>query len=226
MAQQTREARNAKRRANYAKKFAGRALWMFTCLGCGQTLEACRPNQLRCKPCKRALEKVQLDKKRANLPRFAKQLKCCVCGRDAIGKQPNQLACEQCVPRFRLMRNYRRRKERMKTDPQFAAAQYLRNRVNNALAFRGAEKCDSLRRLVGCSKAELVAHIESKFRDGMTWETRGVKGWHIDHIIPCSAFDLTKPEEQLRCFHYTNLQPLWWHENMAKSNNIPIPEPR
>ena len=42
----------------------------------------------------------------------------------------------------------------------------------------------------------------------MTWDNYGGY-WHIDHIIPCCRFDLTKEEEQLKCFHYTNLQPLF-----------------
>ena len=41
---------------------------------------------------------------------------------------------------------------------------------------------------------------------------------HIDHIKPCAKFDLTKKEEQEKCFHYTNLQPLWAIDNMMKSN--------
>jgi hypothetical protein len=46
------------------------------------------------------------------------------------------------------------------------------------------------------------------------------KEYHIDHIIPCASFDLTKPEDQAKCFHYTNLQPLWASENLAKGSKI------
>ena len=53
----------------------------------------------------------------------------------------------------------------------------------------------------------------------MDWENYGFgdNKWHIDHIIPCAAFDLTIPEQQKRCFHYTNLQPLWQRENLSKA---------
>jgi len=56
----------------------------------------------------------------------------------------------------------------------------------------------------------------------MNWDNYGLYGWHIDHIIPCDAFNLIEEEEQLKCFHYTNLQPLWAEENLRKSNNLLI----
>jgi hypothetical protein len=43
---------------------------------------------------------------------------------------------------------------------------------------------------------------------------------HIDHIRPCSSFDLTKPKEQVKCFHYTNTQPLWAKENLSKGAKL------
>ena len=43
--------------------------------------------------------------------------------------------------------------------------------------------------------------------------------WHVDHIIPCCKFDMKNPEDQKKCFHYTNLQPLWATENLRKSGS-------
>jgi hypothetical protein len=63
-------------------------------------------------------------------------------------------------------------------------------------------------------------YLESHFKTGMTWENHGKFGWHIDHIIPCASFDLTDLEQQKKCFHYTNFQPLWWRENILKSDNL------
>ena len=51
----------------------------------------------------------------------------------------------------------------------------------------------------------------------MTWDKVG-KEIHIDHIKPCAKFDLTKKEEQEKCFHYTNLQPLWACDNLMKGS--------
>jgi hypothetical protein len=71
-------------------------------------------------------------------------------------------------------------------------------------------------RLLGCSGAEARAHLTSLFKPGMSWDRASRSQWHIDHIVPCSAFDLSDPEQARRCFHYTNLQPLWARENGAK----------
>jgi len=45
---------------------------------------------------------------------------------------------------------------------------------------------------------------------------KGMKEWHIDHSQPCCKFDLSKESEQRKCFHYSNLQPLFATENLVK----------
>ena len=94
----------------------------------------------------------------------------------------------------------------------------LRKRILNAL--NGKDKSAKSMELIGCDINCLREHLESQFKDGMTWENRGLHGWHIDHIIPCASFDLSKEDEQKKCFHYTNLQPLWAKENLRKSDSI------
>ena len=111
-----------------------------------------------------------------------------------------------------------RYKERYRTDPQFKIAVALRKRVVLALKTRGISKSRSMRELLGCSVQDLRAHLEKQFRPGMNWENHGE--WHIDHIRPCAAFDLTLVAEQKVCFHYLNLQPLWAEENMKKSAKL------
>ena len=50
----------------------------------------------------------------------------------------------------------------------------------------------------------------------MKWDNHGLYGWHIDHIQPCNSFDLSNEEEQKKCFHYSNMQPLWAFDNLSK----------
>lgn len=68
--------------------------------------------------------------------------------------------------------------------------------------------------LVGCSVVDLRRHIESLFLPGMTWSNRSL--WHVDHIRPCVSFDISNAEQLSACFHFTNLRPLWAHDNMVK----------
>jgi hypothetical protein len=104
--------------------------------------------------------------------------------------------------------------ERYNSDPEFNIATRLRGRLGIALRAQGTNKAGRTEELVGLPFEELKKYIESLFVDGMTWENR--KLWDIDHIKPVSSFDLTNPEEQKKCFHYTNLQPLWKEDNLKK----------
>jgi endogenous inhibitor of DNA gyrase (YacG/DUF329 family) len=112
------------------------------------------------------------------------------------------------------------RKNRRETDIQYRIKQYLRSRINSAISHQKTTKHSSSLKLLGCSIQEAKEHIEKQFKKGMTWENYGHKTWHIDHIIPCASFDLTDPEQQKKCFHYTNLQPLWAYENFSKGAKI------
>jgi hypothetical protein len=111
-------------------------------------------------------------------------------------------------------------KKRRQTDINYKILITLRNRIRNALKNKKEIKSKKTLELLGCSLKEARNYIQSQFKEGMTWENHGYKGWHIDHIIPCAAFDLTDPEQQKKCFHYTNLQPLWWNENLSKGSKI------
>jgi hypothetical protein len=116
-------------------------------------------------------------------------------------------------------RKHRRRltekeKMRFKTNIQFRLIKNLRRRT--CAVIRGRYKSAPTLKLLGCSVDECKAYLESKFQPGMTWDNYGLYGWHIDHIIPCDAFDLSDPQQQKKCFHYTNLQPLWWRDNLSK----------
>jgi hypothetical protein len=91
----------------------------------------------------------------------------------------------------------------------------LGRRLHHAL--KGENKSTSILNLIGCSLEELKNHLESQFTNGMSWENYKYDGWHIDHRIPCYRFDLSKVDEQKKCFNYSNLQPLWAKDNFSKN---------
>jgi len=102
--------------------------------------------------------------------------------------------------------------DRRKNDPNFKLLTILRGRIKDVL--RGHSKSDSTINVLGCTIEELWQHLEKQFQPNMTKENHGE--WHVDHIIPCTSFDLTDPKQQVKCFHYTNLQPLWALDNLKK----------
>jgi hypothetical protein len=107
--------------------------------------------------------------------------------------------------------------KKYRTDPTFKLKACLRSRIISVLKER--IKSAPTLKLLGVSNVEFVwIHLEKSFKPGMTRKNHGK--WHIDHIKPCSSFDLSKPKQQAKCFHYSNLQALWAHENLSKGDKI------
>jgi hypothetical protein len=44
--------------------------------------------------------------------------------------------------------------------------------------------------------------------------------WQIDHVTPCASFDLSDPEQQKICCHWSNCRPLEKTENTRKNDTI------
>lgn len=107
-------------------------------------------------------------------------------------------------------------KIRMETDVEYAIKRRLRIRLCGVFRSQAKGcKTKSTLTFLGIEMPEFMKYIENLFKPGMTWDNR--KLWHLDHIRPCNSFDLTDPEQQKKCFHYTNLQPLWAHDNLSKN---------
>ena len=80
--------------------------------------------------------------------------------------------------------------------------------------------------LVGYTLEDLKSHLEAQFTIGMDWDSYGIFGWHLDHIIPQSAFNFRNAEDLdfKRCWALNNLQPLWWYDNcVVKKDKLDKP---
>lgn len=120
-------------------------------------------------------------------------------------------------------------KRRKAEDPGFRTGTILRTRMRQLInegkmTKHSASITEFAKFVVGLPQKEFLDYIEAQFYPHpitgkkMTWKNQGLRGWHLDHIKPVSKFDLTKWEEQLRCFHYSNIQPLWAEDNLKKSD--------
>ena len=105
-------------------------------------------------------------------------------------------------------------KNRWKNDPLYRLKRNLSTRTSLAFTTKYWTKNSGNIDMLGTDYETAFKHIESQFKEGMTWDNRGE--WHIDHIIPLSSAK-TKEEMEKLC-HYRNIQPLWKEENMLKGN--------
>lgn len=146
----------------------------------------------------------------------------------------SELLLERNVLRDRLMEYCRKKNQltggywnrynklRKRRDPAFRATVYLRTRIYLAVKRNRsgmASKSKKTADLLGCTVAELMSHLEARFLPGMCWENYG-RIWHIDHIKPCAAFDLSSADQQRKCFNYSNLQPLFAIDNIRKGKRF------
>lgn len=130
---------------------------------------------------------------------------------------------ERLQPDFNLnrreyCRTYKRNREQV--DVNFKIKGRLRSAIYSAV--KGRRRSRGLIDLLGCSVEFLKSYLEQRFSHGMSWDNYGRRGWHIDHVLPCAAFDLRKLSHQKKCFHYTNLQPLWAVENELKCDKVMV----
>jgi len=105
-----------------------------------------------------------------------------------------------------------------KKSPIFKLRCKVKKRIMAAIKSSKLKKRHSIIELLGCSIIDFQKYLQSQFNSGMTWENYGFRGWHMDHKIPLSS---AKTQEELeKLFHYTNIQPLWWYDNLSKKNKI------
>jgi len=156
-----------------------------------------------------------------NAPRRTSNRLCVECGRN------------QCLRWYAQNTDLAKQRAREVTaaDPERAMLWRRRGREKNKLQINLRCRLGEIRKrtglridtaaavlYLGCSLDALREHLERQFQLGMTWGNWGRQGWHIDHIKPLLYFDL-EDEDQLRIVcHYTNLQPLWWRDNIVKGH--------
>lgn len=113
-----------------------------------------------------------------------------------------------------------KRRARKLADPSYRLRCSLGSRISMAVKRQRTRKIGRTLWLTGCTVEQLKQHLEKLFQPGMNWENYNHAGWHVDHIIPCAAFDLSDSEQQKACFHYSNLQPMWAVDNWKKAGLV------
>lgn len=125
---------------------------------------------------------------------------------------------EKYRKRNKVIKQINAYKELGKEDTIYQIINNLTSRMCTKLKKNNIEREITYSQFLGCTPQFLKSFIENKFKEGMSYNNYGE--WEVDHIHPISKIDFDKPEQIKKCFHHTNLQPLWRSENIKKSNKI------
>ena len=116
-----------------------------------------------------------------------------------------------------VRKNYEYCKKRKAIDPLYKLSRGIRSLILISFKNQFTTKSKKTLEILNCSFEEFKLHLESQFDDKMNWSNQGTY-WHMDHIIPISSAETE--EDVYRLNHYTNFQPLYWLDNLKKSNKI------
>ncbi|MCX7283910.1 MAG: hypothetical protein NTX28_07675 [Novosphingobium sp.] len=106
------------------------------------------------------------------------------------------------------------RRKKRRANPVVAVAERMSRMLCWALAGVDAVKSGTTFDALGYTPADLKAHLEKQFTEGMSWGNRDQ--WEIDHITPISS--ARTPEDVMALNQLWNLRPLWADLNNAKKN--------
>lgn len=117
-----------------------------------------------------------------------------------------------------IIREYQN--NRQKNDLKYNINHRMRTAIG--IALKGDKAGRKWEALVGYTLNDLISHLIKTIPKGYNWQDFLKCNLHIDHIIPKSVFNYTKPEHTdfKRCWALENLQLLPAKENFIKHNNL------
>jgi hypothetical protein len=113
-----------------------------------------------------------------------------------------------------------RERRQLSRDPVARLVKRLRSRLRQMVRKMGITKSLPTIQMVGCAGEEAMSKLEALFWPGMTRNNDSLMKWHVDHVTPIESFDKTDSDWQIKAFHWSNLQPLWADDNLAKAHRL------
>lgn len=106
-------------------------------------------------------------------------------------------------------------RRRMRVDAGFRLNMRLRVQIRKAL--KGKKAGRSWEQFVGYSLDDLVAHLSKMLPKKVALDQALADGWHIDHIVPKSTFNLADPVELKEAWALSNLRLIPAADNLRKN---------
>ena len=109
--------------------------------------------------------------------------------------------------------HYTRANAKLCANLQWRVSNRIRCRMWQTL--RAKKGRNSWSSFVSYSRDDLIAHLQSLFTDGMSWDRFLNAEIEIDHIRPIASFNYDSPSDSefSECWALSNLRPLWRTEN-------------
>jgi DNA-binding CsgD family transcriptional regulator len=79
---------------------------------------------------------------------------------------------------------------------------------------------------ISCNRAFLIRWVQSQFGRDTNWDGYRQNGWHLDHAVPVSSFDMDSTEQRQIANCYRNIQPMRAQRNLIKGNRIVPHDPK
>jgi len=148
---------------------------------------------------------------------------CHVCQSEFVTIYPTQKFCGEKCKRSNFQKRKRQREKGKPKSNHVRIKQRLSGRLRELLRRKGKQKTNAIGKYMGCTPKEMLAHVDNQLvGTKMNWGNYGVFGWHLDHIIPCSYFDLTNEDHLMVCFNWRNIRPLWGKDNQERQDNVSL----
>lgn len=124
-------------------------------------------------------------------------------------------------PKFKRTKEYMiAYNKKRNSEPNYKLKYALRSNLHSHIRrIENGVKSERTLTYVGCSLDFLKSWFEFQFDQHMTWDNHGTY-WHIDHIMPCSSFNLTKNDMLHACYNWSNLRPVNALENLSKGDKV------
>ena len=137
---------------------------------------------------------------------------------------PEKVAQKRSSREYKDISNKRYR-DRYNNDINFRVKQNIRRIFHKRIKSAKNGNPESTMEILGASWDLVSLFIERQFLEGMTWDNYGSSSkkkrkWNIDHIKPCNSYDLLDNDECRKCFHFSNLRPMWAIENSIKNDRF------
>lgn len=102
------------------------------------------------------------------------------------------------------------------TNPNEKITRIYRSKLRN-FVFKNSQSKKNY--IFGCDRRRFLHWIQFNMTPQMTWDNYG-KYWHLDHIKPCSSFDLENQDDLKECFNWSNTTPCLVKDNLIKFDKI------